>query len=440
MTDPFLLKFGNLVKSIMEKVHLFNSIFNLDKTFDKKYIVFVIIIVKGEKVGSLLEKYPHITFTRKWELKKETIFQLGQCESIIRALKDTPIPPKRRKELLNVSLIKGAQATTAIEGNTLTEEEIKKVDDGLKLPPSKKYQEIEVKNILDALNTLLKEVTSEKKIKLISIELIKRFNKMVGKNLGEHFEAIPGELRRHNVYVSNYKAPGYEDIEELLKKFCDWSIEEFHFKKDQSFLDTIIQAIVTHVYVVLIHPFGDGNGRTSRLLEFYILLRAGNPDFASHLLSNFYNLTRPEYYRQLDKSSKTGNLSNFIEYAVEGYRDGLNEILEKVQKDLFIISWNSYIYEIFQNSNKVKSRNHVLNKRRRSLILAIPINKELNIEEIVNLNLNTATTYNQLSKRTLMRDIKALIDLELIKTDASKYWANIDLLKKFIPRKIEKSK
>ncbi|NJN71060.1 MAG: hypothetical protein HC801_12855, partial [Nitrospira sp.] len=85
----------------------------------------------------------------------------------------------------------------------------------------------------------------------------------------------------------------------LFDRFCEWLKKEFCFDSgSQSFEDAVIQAIVTHVYLEWIHPFGDGNGRTGRLLEFYILLRAGNPDISSHILSNFYNETRAEYYRQ----------------------------------------------------------------------------------------------------------------------------------------------
>ena len=46
---------------------------------------------------------------------------------------------------MKVALLKGAQATTAIEGNTPSDEEITKVMDNIKLPPSKEYQEIEVR-------------------------------------------------------------------------------------------------------------------------------------------------------------------------------------------------------------------------------------------------------------------------------------------------------
>lgn len=379
------------------------------------------------------QKYKHISFQRSWEIGEKTIYELGQCNSIIKALCNIPISPDYRLKLLSVSLKKGAKSTTAIEGNTLSVEEIEKVDKGIRLAPSKEYQETEVLNILNALNQLLREVSVNHKIEIVSVELIKRLNHMAGKDLGEHFEAIPGKIRRNNVVVGvKYRAPEYQDVEMLLKQFCEWNIKEFHFEKGQSFIDSIIQAIVSHIYIVWIHPFGDGNGRTARLLEFYIMLRSGNPDFASHLLSNFYNETRNEYYRHLDKSVKIGDLSGFISYAVRGYRDGLNDILNLVHKYLFKISWDKYIHDIFQ-TKKIKGKTESINKRRRNLILAIPINNKLNMDGIMNLNVEIASTYKVRSPRTLARDIKELIDLKLLNYENGIYQANTALLERYIP-------
>ena len=146
---------------------------------------------------------------------------------------------------------------------------------------------------------------------------------MIGRDLGEHFEAIPGRFAERPRFVLTYRAPDHQDVVELVQRLCVWLADEFHFPDGtQSFSDAVVQAIVTHVYIEWIHPFSDGNGRTGRLVEFYLLLRAGNPDIASHILSNFYNETRGEYYRQLDRAGKTGDLSAFIAYAVQGLRDG----------------------------------------------------------------------------------------------------------------------
>ena len=161
------------------------------------------------------------------------------------------------------------------------------------------------------------------------------------------------------------------------------------------------------------------------------MLRAGNPDFASHLLSNFYNETRNEYYRHLENSTKTGILSDFIAYAVKGYRDGLNNILDIVQEEEFKTSWTNYIHEIFQ-TGKVKSKNENINKRRRNLMLAIPVFKKLTLNEVLNLSVDIAATYKILSQRTLMRDINELIELNLLKNEKDNYWANVDLLRRYI--------
>jgi hypothetical protein len=54
------------------------------------------------------QKYPHISFLPKWEIKEDAMYELGQCNSIIRALRDIPIRPVYRGMLLSVSLINGA--------------------------------------------------------------------------------------------------------------------------------------------------------------------------------------------------------------------------------------------------------------------------------------------------------------------------------------------
>ncbi len=133
------------------------------------------------------------------------------------------------------------------------------------------------------------------------------------------------------------------------RSFCEFLKNEFKFESgNNTFIDVIIEAIVAHVYIEWIHPFGDGNGRTGRLVEFYILLRGGLPDIALHILSNHYNFTRNEYYRQLQKSSESRNLTEFIRYAIVGLRDGLEKTLSTIQQCQIEITWMKFIYdEIF---------------------------------------------------------------------------------------------
>jgi len=73
---------------------------------------------------NLLNKYPHIKFKTNWELKPLMYYMLGECNSLIKAINNTAIRPDYLTKLHSIALIKGAQATTAIEGNTLSIEDI----------------------------------------------------------------------------------------------------------------------------------------------------------------------------------------------------------------------------------------------------------------------------------------------------------------------------
>ena len=380
------------------------------------------------------KNYPHIIFKNDWKISEHLMYKLGQASAIVKSLEYLPLEPSVRNKLLNVSLIKGAQATTAIEGNTLSEEEIIAISKGDKLPESRQYLEIEVKNVLEALNSIFREVVAEGATAYVSNELICSFHRMIGKDLGEHFEAIPGRFRENNVHVATYRAPEYRYVPELMKQFCDWLKAEFGFKHDeeQDFRKSIIEAIVAHVYIAWIHPFGDGNGRAARLIEFYLLLRSGMPNICSHILSNHYNQTRSEYYRQLDKAGTTRQLTDFIEYAVQGLLDGLDDVLWDVQQHQIANAWKNYVYEIFDEEQKI---NQPKRKRLRLLVLSMDLLKNYTLTELQKTNVDVAAIYRNLSARTIDRDVDDLVGIGLLTKSEGKYCASISKLVSCLPRK-----
>ena len=76
------------------------------------------------------EDYPHLHFRKDWDVSTDLAFELGQCHAIIEAISKVPLLPEFRKSLLELSLTTGAQATTAIEGNTLSLDEVRRVYEG----------------------------------------------------------------------------------------------------------------------------------------------------------------------------------------------------------------------------------------------------------------------------------------------------------------------
>ncbi|MCB1308450.1 MAG: Fic family protein [Leptospiraceae bacterium] len=289
--------------------------------------------------------------------------------------------------------------------------------------------EQEVRNVLDALNSIRDQIVNGVLIELISPQLIKRFHFLIGKDLNKNFEAIPGEFRRNEVTVGAvYKAPPYVEVEEFMRRFCDWVRKEFHYEKGQSFSTAILQAIVTHVYIAWIHPFGDGNGRTARLIEFYLLLRAGIPDIAAHVLSNFYNETRADYYRHLRESSQGGgDLSNFIKYAIQGFKDGLKSILEKVNLNQLEIAWRNHVHETFQSA--VAPRTTQIKKRQMGLILSMNLEFDYTEDRLMRLNNSIELEYAEKSRRTFTRDLQSLIAMGLVVNSESGYRANTAILR-----------
>ncbi len=383
----------------------------------------------------MADTHPHIAFAKRWSVSHDTMYQLGQCDAIIRAIRSMPLEPGLHQYLLNVSLTRGAQATTAIEGNTLTDDEIQQIAKGKSLPQSKEYLEREVKNILRAMNALLADVVQDESDQIITEELLLRFHKMVGEGLSRgHFDAIPGKWRTDQRVAGTYRCPDHAQVVPLIKQLCEFLRTQFHYARgEHDFIDAVVEAIVAHVYIEWIHPFGDGNGRTGRLVEFYIMLRAGNPDIASHILSNHYNETRTDYYNQLIHATKTRDLTQFIAYAVRGLRDGLLATLDQTQGGVFETAWRSYVFERFD----AEGQTQVL-KRRRALVLDIGPAAGITPKGVPDISPTLARLYGEKSRKTIKRDLEALRSMDLVVMRDGEYHLNMGLLQQQLPRRVQR--
>lgn len=162
------------------------------------------------------------------------------------------------------------------------------------------------------------------------------------------------------------------------------------------------------------------------------MLRAGAPNIASHILSNHYNETRAEYYRQLDRASKTGSLTSFIRYAVQGLRDGLLETLKRLPQDRLNITWRSYIYDTFAPI-RLEQRNRSVFTRQRRLALDMPAGRLLTVTEMVTASRELTREYAGAHPRTINRDITLLLSLGLIRRDGRRYIANTRALRGIMP-------
>ena len=384
-------------------------------------------------VATYEDSHPWITFkatdindvgARAWMI-------LGEARSKCEQLGGTPLRPDIAQHLYEVTLIKGAMATTAIEGNTLTEEQVAGIFRGTyTAPPSRAYQEREVRNVLASLETIDAQVRNGTCPRITSA-LICQYNLQILDGTEYEPHVVPGEIRDYSVAVGAYRGAPAQDCENLVERLAEW-LEGDTFRSDDpeiQFALAIAAAIYAHLYIAWIHPFGDGNGRTARLLEFLILARCGMvPLPAAHLLSNHYNLTRDQYYRELGEASRTSKTTGFLTYAVQGLVDGLREQIDIVRKQQSHVTWTNYVHETMGRFPSSPSR-----ERQRSLVLAMPSGEAMHSNELAGLSPKLAALYAKAGPRTMSRDLNRLRDAGLIVKRPRGWRANDAIINAFLP-------
>lgn len=385
--------------------------------------------------------HPWITFNLDLQgVDYKTWHLLGEAKALCNFFAGIPLLPETQQHLSRVFLAKGVHGTVAIEGNTLTEDEVlKRVEGKLELPPSKEYLGQEIDNVIDACNWIVGEIMEGNEFDL-SVISINKLNEFALKDLPLGEDVEPGKLREHSVGVTGARYVGApaEDLPYLMDTLVEWMNSDVWKVIDKSEVDLeILKAIVAHIYIAWIHPYGDGNGRVARLVELQTLFSSGIPHSASHLFSNFYNETRTEYYRQLDRTSKSGgDISEFLFYALQGFVDSLKEQGNAIQGEQIQVHWKNHVYSLFRNKDSMTDR------RQRRLILDLTekyieddgysLDTWVTIKELRFISPRIAESYAGKSDRPIERDVKVLEEMELIIKEKKNVRLNLGILRAFM--------
>ena len=357
---------------------------------------------------------------------------LGAAESKCLHLAGIPLRPEKQQELNQISLRKGVRATTAIEGNTLTEEDVERIyhSGADSFPLSIRYQAQEIANVLGVYNDIIRQIETGQGCE-VSLATLKADNALILRDVKVEEHVIPGEIRTYPVLVGNaYKGAPAEDCEYLLIKLFDWLNEDWGLKAEHPLVEGILKAIVSHLYIVWIHPFGDGNGRSARVLEFRMLMRAGVPLTAAHLLTSYYNDTRDLYYNKLNVSSRelNGELE-FIQYAVQGFVDALDMEIASILQEQLNVTWVNYVHTVHFGGKLTPAL-----RRRRDLLLGISaFPRAVTLKELRYRLPDEILKQYQSSTRMLSLDVNYLEKEGLIFKTPEGYQAAKDRVKAFLP-------
>ncbi len=378
--------------------------------------------------------HPWITFRLDLHNAPWTFWNhVGEAHSKCRHLSKTPLPPELARKMERVYLAKGARASAAIEGNSLNEEQaVAAVEGKLEVPQGQEYLQRELENVVHALAKIEMEVHRDGRFD-VTPEKLRALNAQVLDGLDVEDHVVPGGFRVGGIVVGNvYRGAPARDCDYLIAAMCDW-LNGNDFQRDgddhaKDFLHAFLRAVIAHVYIAWIHPFGDGNGRTARLVEFGILTAAGIPSVAAHLLSNHYNATRTNYYRQLEQASKSGgDLVPFLGYAADGFVGQLQQQLQDVHELIVEAIWINHVHSMFPDRTLTA-------RRQRDLVLALKHDSYTRRTQLPSLTPGLAEAYAGKGSKTVTRDLNVLSELELIERTSKGLRARRELMLSFLPR------
>lgn len=219
--------------------------------------------------------------------------------------------------------------STVLEGSTLTEVETQVlINEGLTPKGKPLTDSLMVTDHFSALTFVLGQ--AEKK-RPLSVELIQEINSLAIRNTGAVYntvfgvvDATKGEFRKGNVTAGSTYFPNYNKVEKLTKELSD-KINEM-MKTDLSLDDQLKLSYDAHYSLVSIHPFYDGNGRTSRLLMNYLQAYYKLP------LAIVHKENKADYIQALIDTREKQDFSIFRDFMDKEYTQLLKTEIEKFEE------------------------------------------------------------------------------------------------------------
>jgi len=212
-------------------------------------------------------------------------------------------------------------SSTAIEGNPLTLEEVRALEEGRAVPEASERAQREIFNQLAGLKFIEKNQNK----KVITRADLFRLHKIIASNVMDQGEA--GCYRTFAVRVGSYLPPSAKKVPTLMKEYLEW------WNRQATEWSPVISSAILHYHFEEIHPFGDGNGRMGRTLALWELYRRGFDTHHIFSIDEIYWENRPRYYSQLDAVRKAEkDLTGWLEYSAEALHLTLERVLKRIER------------------------------------------------------------------------------------------------------------
>lgn len=309
-------------------------------------------------------------FSFEYELDlKGVLPSVISIEALKEAAQSLILPPNWREQLDRLNRVRAVHGTTALEGNPLSEAEVS--------------QQIDMVVKGEATGRLSREQRQIRNAEIaqawarnrfapgsppLSLSDIFEMHKLMTAD-SDMSDNVPGAFRTWSVTVGSETAGGVhkgapaEKLGQMMNDFVTFvnsrQMEEQH---------PVIRALLGHFFLVTIHPFGDGNGRVSRLVEAAILYQSGYNVFGFYGLSNYFYRNELEYKTLLQRSRRRQpfQIGEFVAFGLEGFARELKGINNFIKKKLNRIIYRQMLVTAFNTS--ISERRRLLNNRERALL------------------------------------------------------------------------
>ncbi len=357
----------------------------------------------------------------------EIVALVARCHALASVIGNIPITPRIQMKIDTLNILRAVRGTTGIEGTEVTEEEVRDIMNASPgqsvLSPNRSRHEKEVRNA-DKLVRYVARLLHKVPNCPLSEDLIHKLHEITTQNI-DYPHNVPGQYRTFPVTVGNYIPPREGgEVQELMSHFISWFNEQ-----EPTSWDPVIRAIVAHFYVVSIHPFGEGNGRTSRAVESFLLYKAGINTRGFYSLANFYYQNRDEYVQCLDsvRFETDDDITPFILFALQGLASELEGVHKEVLLEIKRIAFRDLARELLDDKLATKAGQRLLN-----FVLNLG-DGSVSLRDLRRGDHRLAGPYIGLAPKTLSRDLNYLKEKELILQDDGNVRNNLGYMDRFMP-------
>jgi Fic family protein len=378
-------------------------------------------------------------FTFKYKLEVDEVRRpIISIEAYKEAAINLCLPPDWRGQLDRLNRVRAVHGTTALEGNPLSEAEVSQQIETLEKstpkPPGATKEQLQIRNA-GLAQAWVKERFDPGSAPIGLSDILEMHTMITAES--DTKDNIPGRFRSFSVTVGSEDTGGvhrgapHEDIPRLMGKYIS-----FVNSRKLAAQHPAIRALLAHFYLVTIHPFGDGNGRVSRLVEAGILFQGNYNVHGFYGLSNYFYRNEREYKTTLQKcrQSQPFDVTPFILFGLNGFALELKGINNFIKTKLNRVVYRTTLVRAF--NKRTGARRRLLNQREYNLLdflltateptdpFSAEPSRRITLSEL-RASPYVQSAYKSVTRRTFFRELTRLGEIAFItfnQDEASKDW------------------